>query len=386
MKIALQSTEAHDGGRTLISQMTDSLRLSIIVPTYNESSNVTELLARLEATLGPIRWEIVFVDDDSPDQTAPLVRSIARTDARVRCVQRVGRRGLASACVEGMLASAAPCLAVMDADLQHDEGILPRMLQILEASEAEIVIGSRYAAGGSTGNWDRDRAILSRIAVVMSRVILKQPVSDPMSGFFMLHREVLDITVRRLSAIGFKILLDVLASSPRPLHIAEVPFTFRNRFSGVSKLDEMVAWEYAMLLADKAVGKFVPVRFLAFGVVGFIGVLVHMVVLTLLLKSVEASFTVAQSLATIVAMVCNFALNNILTYRDRRLRGGTWWRGLASFTAACSVGAVANVGIAAYLFEAHTMWFLAALAGVIVGAVWNYAVTQRYTWGTDWGV
>jgi dolichol-phosphate mannosyltransferase len=361
--------------------MSSNLELSIIVPTFNESANVHELLGRLRAVLGEAGWEVVFVDDDSPDETAALVRSIARSDSRVRCVQRVGRRGLSSACIEGMLASAAPYIAVMDADLQHDETVLPAMLEQLRRGNADLVVGTRYAQGGSTGDWDRQREGMSRFATRLARHVIRQDVSDPMSGYFMLRREVLESTVRRLSAVGFKILLDILASAPATLRVAEVPFTFRSRFAGDSKLDELVIWEYGMLLADKTIGRYVPVRFLTFAAVGGLGVFVHMAVLTALLKGLGLDFGLAQSVATGLAMVFNFTLNNVLTYRDRRLHGRAWWRGLASFMLACSVGALANVGIATYLFESQTTWFLAALAGVLVGAVWNYAVTQLYTWG-----
>jgi dolichol-phosphate mannosyltransferase len=361
--------------------MQQSLELSIIVPTFNESANIHELIGRLREVLGEGGWEVVFVDDDSPDGTAALARSVARTDSRVRVVQRVGRRGLSSACIEGMLASAAPLIAVMDADLQHDETILPVMLERLRADAADIVVATRYAEGGGTGDWEGRRAGMSRLATIVGHRVTRRDVSDPMSGFFMLRREVLDASVRRLSAIGFKILLDILASAPRTLRVVEVPYTFRSRKAGESKLDELVVWEYGMLLADKTIGRFVPVRFLSFALVGGLGVFVHMAVLTALLKGLELDFRFAQSGATAMAMVFNFAINNILTYRDRRLSGWAWWRGLATFMAACSVGALANVGIATYLFESRTAWFLAALAGVLVGAVWNYAVTQIYTWG-----
>ena len=361
--------------------MSSNLELSIVVPTFNEAANVTELLARLRAVLGEEGWEVVFVDDDSPDETAARVRDIARSDRRVRCVQRIGRRGLSSACIEGMLATAAPFIAVMDADLQHDEAILPTMLEILKSDRADVVVGTRYAHGGSTGDWDERRAGMSRLATAAGRFLVRANVSDPMSGFFMLRREVLDASVHRLSALGFKILLDILASAPHTLRVAEVPFTFRKRHAGDSKLDELVVWEYGMLLADKTVGRYVPVRFLAFAAVGGLGVFVHMAVLAVLLKWLGLDFGPAQSAATAVAMVFNFTVNNILTYRDSRLSGWAWWRGLASFMLACSVGALANVGIATYLFESRTTWFLAALAGVLVGAVWNYAVTQLYTWG-----
>lgn len=356
------------------------LSLSIVVPTFNETGNIAELLQRLEKCLGPAGWEVIFVDDDSPDGTARTVRGIAVQDPRVRCLQRIGRRGLSSACIEGILAAAAPAIAVIDADLQHDESILPAMLQKIRQG-ADVVIGTRYADGGSTGEWDESRKSMSLMATRLSRLILKQDVSDPMSGFFMLRRDVLEDNVHRLSAMGFKILLDLLASARAPLKIEEVAYRFRDRHSGESKLDGMVMWEYGMLLADKTLGRFVPVRFLAFSLIGGLGVLVHFSILTLALKGVGVSFSGAQSLATGLSMVFNFALNNALTYRDRRLKGWRWWTGLLSFVAACGIGAVANIGIATYLFENRTEWALAALAGILVGAVWNYAVTQLYTWG-----
>jgi dolichol-phosphate mannosyltransferase len=358
------------------------LRMSVVVPTFNESQNVPELLHRLEATLGATRWEVVFVDDDSPDGTAALVRRIALADSRVRCLQRIGRRGLSSACIEGMLAASAPIIAVMDADLQHDEAVLPKMLQEIEQHGADVAIATRYALGGSAGSWNESRKAMSRLATAASRAILTQPVSDPMSGFFMMRREVLETTSRKLSGLGFKILLDILATAKdKSIRIAEVPYRFRDRFAGESKLDEMVIWEYGMLLADKTIGRFVPVRFLTFSLIGGLGVVVHMAVLTLVLKGLAFEFTMAQSVATATAMIFNFALNNVLTYRDRRLRGWEWLKGLVTFMAACSVGAVANVGIATYLYGNRTQWVFAALAGVLVGAVWNYAVTQLYTWG-----
>jgi dolichol-phosphate mannosyltransferase len=357
------------------------MRLSIVVPTFNERGNVRELLSRLDATLGATGWEVIFVDDDSPDGTAAEVRTIARADWRVRCLQRIGRRGLSSACIEGMLAASAPTIAIMDADLQHDEAVLPKMLAEIEEGGADIVVGTRYAAGGSPGHWTPSRKAMSRFATLASQAIIKQAVSDPMSGFFMLQRKVLDSTVHGLSGLGFKILLDILATCEQPLRVAEVPYGFRDRFAGESKLDERVVWEYGMLLADKTIGRFLPVRFLAFSMVGGLGVGAHMAILALLLTGLGADFMVAQATATGLTMIFNFTFNNVLTYRDQRLRGWAWIRGLVTFMMACSIGALANVGIASYLFENRTQWTLAALAGVVVGAVWNYAVTQLYTWG-----
>jgi dolichol-phosphate mannosyltransferase len=356
------------------------LQLSIVVPTFNEASNVVELLRRVEAAMDEIRWELVFVDDDSPDGTARTIREIASVDTRVRCLRRVGRRGLASACIEGMLAASAPVIAVMDADLQHDETILPAMFTEI-ATGADVVVGTRYAPGGGTGDWQDSRKSMSRLATRVSHMVLKQPVSDPMSGFFMVRRDVLESSVHRLSGIGFKILLDILLSAPRTLHVAEVAYEFRNRKSGESKLDSTVIWEFGMLLADKTVGRIIPVRFLAFSLIGGLGVFVHMAILSVFLRAVELHFEVAQTVATVLTMVFNFALNNVLTYRDRRLAGLQWFGGLLSFMLACGIGAVANIGIATYLFNNNTAWVPAALAGILVGAVWNYAATAVYTWG-----
>jgi dolichol-phosphate mannosyltransferase len=279
-----------------------------------------------------------------------------------------------------MLASSAPYLAVMDADCQHDETVLSEMLTILRAGETDLVVGSRYTDGGGIGNWNESRAKMSRLATTLSRAVVKQELSDPMSGFFALRREVLDLAVRDLSNIGFKILLDLIASSPRPLRIAETPYTFRTRHAGESKLDSQAMWGYAMLLADKLIGHIVPVRFVAFGLVGALGVLVHFATLLVFFKFMAVPFRYSQGIATVVAMAFNFALNNALTYRDRRLQGWKWLKGLLSFAFCCSLGALANVGIASYLFNRDTGWALAALAGIVVGAVWNYAVTSFYTW------
>jgi dolichol-phosphate mannosyltransferase len=357
------------------------IELSIIVPTYNERDNVERVVAVLDAALAGVRWEVIFVDDDSPDETFRKVCSLAQRDARVRCIRRVGRRGLASACIEGMLASCAPFLAVMDADLQHDDSLLPLMLDALRSDAVDLVIGSRYAAGGSTGDWSAERKRMSLMASRLAKWALKTELTDPMSGFFMLRRRCFDRCVERLSGIGFKILLDILASAPEPVRILELPYRFRTRKFGESKLDPKVQLEFVWMLCDKTLGRFVPTRFIAFSVVGGIGILVHFVALWLLFKLYLLDFVVSQTGATLIAMTGNFALNNAFTYRDRRLRGWAWLRGWLSFVLICSVGAASNVGVAAYLFQTHEeRWVLAALAGVLVGAVWNYAISSVFTW------
>ncbi|MDP1025672.1 glycosyltransferase family 2 protein [Sphingomonas sp. KR1UV-12] len=364
--------------------MTGLLDLAVVVPTFNERDNVATLVARLDQALGGRRWEVIFVDDDSPDGTADAVRDLGRVDARVRVIQRIGRRGLSSACVEGMCATAAPLVAVIDGDLQHDETLLPQMAALLVDDPAlELVVGSRFMAGGGTGAWDRDRVSKSALATRLSRRVLKAELSDPMSGFFMIRTAVLRQVAPLLSAIGFKILLDIMTARARPLVFAELPYTFRIRTAGESKLDHVVAMEYLIALYDRRFGRFVPVRFAMFSAIGALGVGLHMAVLSLLYVAAGASFLAAQIVATVVAMTGNFLLNNTLTYRDRRLRG---WRqlvdGWVSFCLVCSVGAAANIGVAAFLHDVREgAWAASALAGVLVGAVWNYALSSRFTWG-----
>ena len=357
-----------------------SPELAIIIPTFNEAGNVAEIARRLGASLEGIDWEILFVDDDSADGTAERVRELAGANSRIRLLRRVGRRGLSSACIEGMLATTAPFLAVIDADLQHDEALLPQMLARLKAENLDIVVGSRYVSGGSVGDWNERRQAMSRLASRLAQRLIHADLADPMSGFFLLRAPVLADCVRNLSGVGYKILLDIFASSPRPLKFAEIPYGFRQREHGESKLDNAVLWEYALMLLQKLIGPRIPVRFIAFSLIGGSGVLVHLAVLWLLNRLLGTSFLIGQTVAALVAMTTNFFLNNVLTYRDMRLRGRQLLWGWFSFVIACSIGAIANVGIATYLFEGDTGWVLSALAGILVGAVWNYAVTAVYTW------
>lgn len=370
----------HTAGNRSAAAPASAVDVSVVVPTYNERDNIAHLVESLKSCLAGRSWEVIFVDDDSPDRTADVVREIARREPRVRCIQRIGRRGLSSACVEGMLASTAPYLAVMDADLQHDETLLPIMLDALMQEDLDVVVGSRYLAGGGIGEWSESRAVFSRIAARLSRMVVRADLSDPMSGFFVICRPALMESVRQLSAMGFKILLDLFASSPRRLRFKELPYEFRMRRAGESKFDNQAAWQYLLLLLDKLVGNIIPIRFISFTMVGAIGVGVHYLVLALLFSGLEVSFALGQAIATFIAMTGNYALNNVLTYRDMRLRGWQWLRGWVSFTIACSIGAFANVGVALYLFGLDTQWALAALAGILVGAVWNYVVTMVYTW------
>ena len=355
-----------------------AIELTVVVPCFNERDNVGILVDKLTKALNHIEWEVIFVDDDSPDGTAKWARKLAVSDRRVRCIQRIGRRGLSTAVIEGMLASSAPYLAVMDGDLQHDERLLPEMLNALKSEKLDLVIGSRYVTGGGVGQWDRNRAAMSSFATSLARLVIHEPLSDPMSGFFVITRPALERSVHGLSGQGFKILLDLFASTPEPYRFRELPYTFRNRLHGESKLDSFVAWEYLMLLLDKLIGRLIPVRLVMFAAVGALGVIVHLVTLRLAMEAF--SFPISQAIATTIAIISNYVINNTLTYRDRRLRGAKFYTGLISFFVICGVGAVANVGIANAVFQQHYTWWLSALAGIAVGLIWNYAVSSALTW------
>jgi dolichol-phosphate mannosyltransferase len=245
----------------------------------------------------------------------------------------------------------------------------------------DAVVGSRYVEHGSTGSWNQYRAWLSSLATRIGRSIMQVPIADPMSGFFMVRRKAFQESARRLSNIGFKILLDILVSSPRTLYVKEIPCHFRQRHAGESKFDALIGWEYMMLLADKAIGHVMPIRFFVFALVGGLGLLVHLAVLWFCLSLIQLTFEFSQATATGVAMIGNFTLNNWLTYHDRRLTGWRFVRGLLSFVSICGFGAVANVGIATLLFSRQrTLWWVAGTAGAAMSLVWNYAVTSTLTW------
>lgn len=371
------------------------IRLGIVLPTYNERGNLRSMIARLDAALQGIAWEVVVVDDNSPDGTADEARAVAREDRRVRVLQRIGRRGLSSAAIEGMCATSAPVVAVMDADHQHDPALLPGMLAAVESGDYDLAYASRFAEGASTDAWGRpDRVKASGLANRLARRVTGVTLSDPMSGYFMLRSEVLRNDASRLSGVGFKILLDILATVEAPLRIKEFPMNFAARAEGESKLDQTVVFEFLVGLYDKWLGRIIPTRFALFGTVGALGVAVQLGALWALLQLVfgerfvyghwssGTTFNVANTLAAVIAMTFNFVLNNELTYSDKRLRGfAPLLRGWAKFAVTCSLGLLTNVGSAAALKAMGFHDVAAVLIGIVLGSVWNFALSSKFVWG-----
>ena len=353
--------------------------LSVVIPTFNERANIEPLVAKVAQALGDLAWEIIFVDDDSPDGTYDEVNRVSQSEPRVRCLRRVGRRGLSSAVIEGMLVANASAIAVMDADFQHDETKLPEMLRLLTEGGADVVVATRYSDGGGVGEWDTTRAQLSVWANRLSRALVGDQTSDPVSGFFMLRRQVLAEALYDLSQQGYKILIDILTSSRRSLVVKEVPYVFRDRREGDSKLSLLVVAEFGFLLIDKITRGLIPPRFVLFCAVGSLGLIVHLIALRALLLS-GTEFVVAQTGATYIAMVSNFLINNVFTYGDRRLRGLSMAKGLVLFMLICSVGAIANVSVAELAMRSTQSWSLAGIAGALMGAVFNFGAASAIVW------
>ncbi|WP_236899740.1 glycosyltransferase family 2 protein [Devosia sp. SL43] len=357
-------------------------QLAVIVPSYNERDNIELLYEKVAIALGDTPWEMIVVDDNSPDGTADVVNELSRVYANVRCLRRFGRRGLASACVEGMAVTAAPYVAVIDADLQHDEAILPEMLK-RALDGADLVVGSRFADGGSAGEGlSTARLSGSNFANKLAGMIAGQAVSDPMSGFFLMRREAALKAAPKLASDGFKVLIDLIVTSARmgaPLKIAEVPYTFRPRHAGESKMNPLIVIQYLGLWFSKLTNGALPPSFLLFGLVGGTGVVVHLAVLAAF-TAMGQGFVLSQIMATLTAMAWNFVLNNNLTYADRKLRGTRLITGFLSFCAICALGGIANISVANAIYQWDHQTFIAGLSGAVMSSVFNYAVTRAFTW------
>jgi dolichol-phosphate mannosyltransferase len=355
--------------------------LSVIVPTYREAANIPVLFERHKIALAGLAWEMIVVDDDSPDGTADVAFALAARDPRMRCVRRVRRLGLAGAVIEGILSSSAEFVAVIDGDLQHDEAILPAMLAALTGGTADMAIGARIDEEADERGLSPARQMLSNAGAWFFKRVSGLNVSDPMSGFFMVRRRIVGEIAPRLSSDGFKILADILLCAPPNLRIIETPYVFRKRQAGESKLSPLVAMDFLGLIVHHASAGILPIRFVLFGAVGAFGLLVHLSVLkALIATSAMTHFSADQLVATLTAMTSNFLLNNEVTYREYRYRGWSILGGLLLFAFVCSVGVVVNIDIASWLFDFDHIWWVAGFAGALVGVVWNYAVSAAFVW------
>ncbi len=357
------------------------LTLSIIVPTFREAANVPVLFERLKAKLQGLPWEMIVVDDNSPDDTYNVAFALAAHDKRMRCLRRVNRNGLSGAVIEGILSSSADLVCVIDGDLQHDESVIPAMYASLSQAQGNIAIGTRIGDEATPAGLSPLRQKLSDAGAWFFRRIAGVAVKDPMSGFFMLKREIAARLAPKLSPDGFKILVDIILSEGRGLKIVETPYVFRQRQAGESKLSVLVGFDFLGLVAHHASGGILPIRFVLFALIGGFGIVIHLAVLKFLLNAGgPASFPIDQLVATLTAMASNFILNNEITYRNIRYRGFAKFAGLALFSLLCGVGVIANLDLSSWLYRNEGVWWVAGIAGAMVGVVWNYAVSSSFVW------
>ncbi|MFT9408750.1 glycosyltransferase [Acetobacter fabarum] len=372
----MPAADAPEGG------MAGGPQISIIVPCYNEAANVAPLVAMLESVMAGRRWEVIFVDDNSPDGTTATICAQARHKSYVRGICRIGRRGLSSAVIEGVLSSSAQVVAIMDGDLQHDESRLIALIDAVSTGACDIAVGSRHVAGGSNaGLANAWRHALSDSGIWLAQRFLPVRLTDPMSGFFALRRDTFVAIAPYLSGAGFKILLDLLLSSKKPLTVREIDCGFKPRVAGESKLDALVMLQFAALLVEKVSRGLVPLRFVAFCAVGLAGIVANLGVMHLVWLC-GVHFSTAQAIGTVAAMVVNFSLDNNFTYRDRRLHGRRCVWGLVLFMLVCSVGALADVGVAHLMYAQSYRVNEASLAGAVLAVVWNYAMSSTIVWRT----
>ena len=362
------------------------IELSVIVPTYNEKSNIYKLIESLDVVLKDVSWEIIFVDDDSPDKTADEVRKIAQLNSKVRIIHRVGRHNLSSACTEGVMSSSSKYVIVMDADMQHDEKIITKMLNTIKSGNYNLVVGSRFIDGASaSGGLSKIRENGSKLAIWMSQFILKPiQLNDTMSGFFMCEQKLFAKYANSFSKDGFKILLDFVMCAKKEIKLKEIGYSMRTRYSGDSKMDNKIVLNYLQLLIEHSIGKVLPVRFIFFMLVGSLGLLLHLLNLFIFYKIFSFDFYNSLLISAILSMTSNYLINNILTFRDRMLRGRQLIYGLFSFYIVCGIGAWGNITMASQLFEYDVPWMIAGLAGAMISSVWNYSVSSKLTW--KWNV
>ncbi|HWZ89374.1 MAG TPA: glycosyltransferase [Polyangiaceae bacterium] len=364
------------------------IRLSLVIPTFNEAHNVGHLLAQLGALFEPVlgqAYELVVVDDDSPDRTWAVALELAQSDPRIRVVRRQGERGLSTAVIRGWQVARGEILGVMDADLQHPAEVNLGLLGEIERG-ATLATASRHVAGGGVSNWSLARRVLSRGAQLLGLLMLPAVLgrlSDPMSGYFMLRREgIADV---ELDPLGYKILIEVLARG-NIRWIGEVGYVFRERVEDQSKVTWRLYVQYLRHLLKLRIATLPNSRFLKFCLVGGSGVLVDMGLLYLLSDphALGMGLTRSKILAAETAILTNFLLNDVWTFRDLTgKRPGGWprVRRFLGFNAICSFGLALNVLLLNLLFNfAKVDRYVANAIAIVAVTGWNYWLNRKLNW------
>jgi dolichol-phosphate mannosyltransferase len=371
----------------------------VITPTFNEAQNVGPLIDLLEAALVDVDHEILVVDDDSPDRTWEVAEAIAERVPAVKVIRRFSSPGLSQAVLAGMEVARGEVLAVIDADMQHDETRLPAMVKLITSGEADVVVGSRAAEGGSYGDWSKPRRFVSWVATMIAQVLLRVPVTDPMSGFFAISRE----TYRRLGPTinpqGFKILLEFVGRRNANLRIREVGFTFRNRTAGETKMSPSVIRSYLLAVFELRLGRQLKPQFVMYCLVGISGFVVNLAVFALAEAfdlgavdiGLDRKLRWSLILGIVASILWNFALHNTMTFYEHRFRGIDMIRGLLLFTVVSAIGILIHVAI--FQFLESTGWGTGVLRlrparllhdaiGMLVALFSNYFLNMNAVWRT----
>jgi dolichol-phosphate mannosyltransferase len=365
-----------------------TVRLSLVIPTFDERENIGELVGRLTRLLDPVlagAYELILVDDDSPDRTWELALGLGRTFPQLRVLRRTAERGLSTAVIRGWQAARGEVLAVIDADLQHPPEVVLRLWEELGRG-ADLAVASRNVQGGGISNWSLRRRLLSRGAQLLGLMILPGVlgrVSDPMSGYFMFRRSVIGGVP--LHPLGYKILIEVIGRG-RIGRLAEVGYVFRERSEGESKVTSAIYVDYLRHLVRLRLGTLPFGRLVRFAVVGLSGLAVDMGLLYVLSDPGQLGWGLTRSkvLAAEVAIANNFVWNDLWTFRDlaRGQRGArAALRRFAKFNVICSMGLVFNVVLLNLMYNVLHMNRYAANA-VAVGLVtlWNFWINLKLSW------
>jgi dolichol-phosphate mannosyltransferase len=371
--------------------------LTLIIPTYNESKNVLPLVKQLTSLLDqtmPGNYELVVVDDDSPDRTWEVAQALMNDYPQLRVMRRQGERGLSSAVIRGWQAARGKVLGVIDGDLQHPPEILLKMLAAIDEG-ADLAVASRHVEGGGVSDWSIVRRFLSRGAQVLGLIILPTVVgriTDPMSGYFMVRRSAIAGPV--LNPMGYKILLEVLGRG-RVEQIAEVGYVFQERLEGESKVTWKQYVEYLLHLGRlRSRGRVsrlrqrfqLPIkRFLQFGAVGLSGVFIDMTLLYLLSDPSTLGWGLTRSkiIASEVAILNNFFWNDAWTFADISQRQKGWQprlKRLLKFNIICLAGLILNVLLLNLLFHLGINRYIANLLAIAIVTIWNFYVNLKLSW------
>ncbi len=356
-----------------------------MLPTYNERQNVARILEELLPLKQRFDLEVLFVDDDSADGTADLVKQLAHGQAGVRLIRRVGRAGLASAIKEGILDATGDVIVVMDCDGQHEPAAVEAAVEALLSSGSDLVVGSRFHAEAAIHGLSEKRTRNSTWANTIARFSLPgyRRLTDYMSGFFALRPEAALRYVRRVDVNGFKFLYELLSISRGSLRVSEIPLHFQARVAGDSKLDLAIVWDLGVSILHTLLLRSIPRRAISFALVGLSGVAVQMLVVQALMGAAGLVFKQALPIAVVVAASSNYLINNALTFRFQRQQGTALLKGLLKFLLVASLPVLANVGVASTFYNLVSRnTFLAQLAGILVVFVWNYAASSRLVWNT----